>query len=42
MEAWCEWVRADEKDNEQSQKDRGKNKKFKICPCMSKTRDFHD
>jgi len=29
MEARCEWVRADEKDNEQSQKDRGKNKKFK-------------
>ena len=36
MEARCEWVRADEKDNEQSQKDRGKNKKFKktapVCP----------
>ena len=42
MEARCEWVRADEKDNEQSQKDRGKNKKFKNCPCMSKTRDFRD
>ena len=36
MEARCEWVRADEKDNEQSQKYRGKNKKFKNCPCMTK------
>ena len=36
MEVRCERVRADEKDNEQSQKDRGKNKKFKkiapVCP----------
>ena len=29
MEARCEWVRADDKDNEQSQKDREKNKNFK-------------
>ena len=42
MEARWEWVRTDEKDNEQSQKDRGKNKKFKNCPCISKTRDFRD
>ena len=42
MEARCERVRADEKDNEHSQKDRGKNKKFKNCPCISKTRDFRD
>ena len=42
MEAWHERVRADEKDNEQSQKDRGKNKKFKNYPGISKTRDFRD
>ena len=42
MEARCEWTRTNEKDNEQSQKDRGKNKKFKNCPCISKTRDFRD
>ena len=36
MEARCEWVRADEKDNEQSQKDRGKTKKFKNCPIFPK------
>ena len=27
MEAWCEWVRAVERDNEQSQKVRGKTEK---------------
>ena len=43
MEARCEWVRADEKDNEQSQKDRGKTKKFKKnCPYISKTCNFRD
>ena len=42
MEARCEWVRADEKDNEQSQKDQGKTKKFKNCPYISKTRVFRD
>ena len=37
MEARCEWVRANEKDNEQSQKDRGKNKKsLKTAPVFSK------
>ena len=37
MEARCEWVRADEKDNEQSQKDRGKTKKsLKTAPICSK------
>ena len=34
MEARCEWVRADEKDNEQSQKDRGKNKSLKTAPVF--------
>ena len=42
MEARCEWVRADERDNEQSQKDRGKTKKFKNCPYIAKTRVFRD
>ena len=42
MEARCEWVRADERDNELSQKDRGKTKKFKNYPYISKTRVFRD
>ena len=36
MEARCEWVRADEKDNEQSQKDRGKIKSLKTAPVSAK------
>ena len=43
MEAQCEWVRADERDNEQSQKDRGKTKKnLKTAPIFAKTRVFRD
>ena len=34
MEARCEWVRADEKDNEQSQKDRGQTKSLKTAPAF--------
>ena len=34
MEARSQCVRADEKDNEQSQKDRGKNKNFKKLPLF--------
>ena len=40
MEARYEWVRADEKDNEQSQKDRGKNKKFKKLPLYVQNMRF--
>lgn len=40
MEARCEWVRADEKDNEQSQKDRRKNKKFKKLPLYVQNTRF--
>ena len=40
MEARCEWVRVDEKDNEQSQKDRGKNKKFKKLPLYFQNTRF--
>ena len=40
MEARCEWVRADEKDNEQSQKDRGKNKMFKKLPLYFQNTRF--
>ena len=41
MEARCEWVRADEKDNEQSQKDRGKTKKnLKTAPIFPKQAFF--
>ena len=36
MEARCEWVRADERDNEQSQKDRGKTQSLKIAPIFPK------
>ena len=35
MEARCEWVRVDEKDNEQSQKDRGKIENFKKTAPVS-------
>ena len=43
MEARCEWVRADERDNEQSQKDRGKTKKnLKTAPIFAKTCVFRD
>ena len=43
MEARCEWVRAVERDNEQSQKVRGKNwKRFKNCPYFCQTRVFRD
>ena len=40
MEAQCEWVRADERDNEQSQKDRGKTKKFKNYPYFCQNTRF--
>ena len=40
MEARCEWVRADKKDNEQSQKDRRKNKKFKNLPLYFQNTRF--
>ena len=40
MEAQCEWVRADERDNEQSQKDRGKTKRFKNCPYFCQNTRF--
>ena len=40
MEAWCEWVRVVERDNEQSQKDRGKTKKFKNCPYFCQNTRF--
>ena len=40
MEARCEWVRVNEKDNEQSQKDRGKNKKFKKLPLYVQNTRF--
>ena len=36
MEARCEWVRAVERDNEQSQKDRGKTKSLKTAPIFPK------
>ena len=36
MEARCEWVRADERDNEQSQKDQGKTKSLKTAPIFPK------
>ena len=43
MEARCEWVRADERDNEQSQKVRGKNwKRFKKLPQFCQTCIFRD
>ena len=43
MEARCEWVRAVERDNEQSQRVRGKNwKRFKNYPNFCQTRIFHD
>ena len=43
MEARCEWVRAVERNNEQSQKDRGKTKKnLKTAPIFAKTRVFRD
>ena len=42
MEARCERESAEVKDNEQSQKDRGKTENFKNCPYMTKTRDFRD
>ena len=42
MEAQCERESAEVKDNEQSQKDRGKIENFKNCSCFCKTRDFRD
>ena len=37
MEARCEWVRAVERDNEQSQKGRGKTEKdLKTAPIFAK------
>ena len=37
MEARCEWVSADDKNNEQSQKDRGKTEKgLKTAPVSAK------
>ena len=36
MEARCEWVRSVERDNEQSQKDRGKKKSLKTAPVCPK------
>ena len=42
MEARCEWVRADERDNEQSQKRsrENKKKKFKNCPYFCQNTRF--